>query len=156
MGQLRIDLGSSPWTVARDADPDCREIQRRHYSRRIYRDGRDPKKFVGPGEHVVLITPDLDALFVWRKFKDDAIPKQAGVNCSIFRNEGPRLSSTLILEAEIFACRRWPKGDRFYTYVNADRIRSTNPGYCFIKAGWVKCGTTKGGLVILEKVRTNG
>ena len=36
------------------------------------------------------------------------------------------------------------------------KIRSTNPGYCFIKAGWRKCGRTKSGKMILEKVATSG
>ena len=30
--------------------------------------------------------------------------------------------------------------------------RSRNPGYCFQKAGWRRCGVTKGGLLIFEKV----
>lgn len=72
-GQLRLRLAAGgPWEVIRDADADGREIYRRHYSRRVYADGRDPAKFVGPGQHVVLITPELGALFVWRKFIDDA------------------------------------------------------------------------------------
>jgi len=46
---------------------------------------------------------------------------------------------------------KWP-GERLYTYVNSHKIRSTNPGYCFLRAGWRKCGMTKGGLIILEKL----
>lgn len=76
---------------------------------------------------------------------------QYGICCAIFRNESPILSSTLILEAEQHAWARWP-GQRLYTYVNGAAIRSTNPGYCYLKAGWSKCGATKSGLVILEKL----
>lgn len=156
-GQLRLRLEASPWTVARDADADCRALYRRHYSARRYRDGRDPKKFVGPGSYVVLVTPDLKALFVWRKFIDDAIPKQMGINCSIFRNEGDGLSSELIRAAEPFARRRWPRAKRLYTYINAEKTaarrgRGNPPGYCFIRAGWVACGRTRGGLQILKKL----
>ena len=82
---------------------------------------------------MVLMTLDCDALFVWRKFIDDS--GERGVNCAVFRNEGPILSSTLILEAEQLAWGRWP-GERLYTYVDARKIRSTNPGYCFLMAGW--------------------
>lgn len=36
----------------------------------------------------------------------------------------------------------------------AERRRGKNhpPGYCYIMAGWVVCGQTKSGLVILEKL----
>lgn len=137
------------WCLAKDADSEAREIFKRHYSRRKYLDGRDPKNFVGPGEKIVLITPDADALFIWRKFI--SLDKQSGINCSVFRNEGPCRSSEMILDAERIAWNRWPRA-RFYTYINARKVKSTNPGYCFIKAGWTKCGKTKKGLVILEKV----
>jgi DNA modification methylase len=102
---------------------------------------------VGPGEKLVLLTPRRDALFVWRKFIDDS--GQQGVNCAVFRNEGPTLSSHLITEAMGIAWRRWP-GARLYTYVDAGKIRSSHPGYCFRMAGWTRAGTSKGGLVVLE------
>jgi len=123
----------------------------RHYSRRKYGDKRRPVLFVGPGEKMVLMTPECDALFVWRKFIDAS--GQKGINCAIFRNESKRLSSELILEAERLAWGRWP-GERLYTYVNAQKIKSSNPGYCYKMAGWNECGYTKGGLVILEKCPT--
>jgi hypothetical protein len=97
---------------------------------------------------MVLITPECNALFVWRKFISD--DGQEGVNCAVFRNEGTRLSSELINEAEILAWSRWPR-ERLYTYVAPRKIRSTNPGYCFLMAGWNPCGHSKGGLVILDK-----
>lgn len=106
--------------------------------------------FVGPGGKMVLLTPDARALFVWRKFIDDS--GQIGVNCAIFRNEGcggGRRSSELILDAMQHAWARWP-GERFYTYVDPKEVRSSNPGYCFIVAGWRPCGYTKRGLRILE------
>jgi hypothetical protein len=133
----------------KDGDATARAIFDRHYSRIRYRDGRDPVLFVGPGEKLVLLTPDALALFVWRKFIDDS--GQKGVNCAVFRNEGPALSSGLILEAERWADERWP-GERLYTYVNPRKVRSSNPGYCFTMAGWRPCGYTKRrGYRILEK-----
>jgi len=151
--QARLDFGA-PWVVTRDGDTDGLAIYRRHYSSRAYADGRDPALFVGPGGKLVLIAPDLSALFVWRKFKDDAIPPQTGVNCAVFRNEGSRLSSDLILAAEPFAWNRWRTETRLYTYVNASKVRAKrDPGRCFRRAGWSPCGTTKGGLLILEKTR---
>ena len=52
-------------------------------------------------------------------------------------------------QAVEIAWRRWP-GERLFTYVNGGKIRSTNPGYCFLMAGWRKCGISKVGLTILE------
>ncbi len=96
-----------------------------------------------------MLTEDGLALFVWRKFISD--DGQTGVNCAVFRNESPTLSSRLILDAETVAWTDWP-GQRLYTYVDPNKIRSTNPGACFIAAGWRRCGVTKKrGLVILEK-----
>lgn len=99
---------------------------------------------------MVLLTPDASALFVWRKFIDDAIPKQTGVNCAVFRNEGSQTSSFLIREAMGLAQHRWPD-ERVYTYVNPTMVRhKRDPGRCFIKAGWKPCGQTGKGLLIFE------
>lgn len=144
LANLGVD---GPWLTARDGDARARALYRRHYSCYHYRDGRNPAKFVGPGEHIVLLTPECDALFIWRKFRDDS--GQEGVNCACFRNESTRLASDLIREACAIAWRRWP-GQRLYTYINAQAIQSPNPGYCFKEAGWRFCGQTKGGLHILE------
>lgn len=141
------------WYLTKDGDPIAKAIFDRHYSRRFYADGRQPKLFVGPGQKMVLLAHNHDALFVWRKFKSD--DGQEGVNCAVFRNESQCLSSDMILEAERIAHGiRW-YGERLFTYVKSSAIKSSNPGYCFIKAGWKKCGITKHAkLVILEKCPT--
>jgi len=136
------------WVPVRDGNDTARAIYHRHYSRRRYADGRRPLKIIGPGEYLLLLWADARALFAWRKFLDDS--GQKGINCAIFRNEGAGLSSELIREADGLADERWP-GERHYTYVNSKRIRSTNPGYCFLMAGWRRCGWTKRGLLILER-----
>lgn len=135
------------WHEYRDGHPAGIALYERHYSAYQYADGRERKLFCGPGEKLVLLTAKHDALFVWRKFKDDS--GQEGINCAVFRNEGEVLSSVLIKEAMAIAWKRWPD-HRLYTYVNGGKIESTNPGYCFIMAGWQVCGETKGGLTILE------
>ena len=131
-----------------DGDADCLALYERHYSAYRYRDGRVRKLFMGPGEKIVLRTLSADAFFGWRKFIDDS--GQQGINCAFFRNEGPLTSSELIRQADKIADFIWPNS-RHYTYVNPQAIRSNNPGFCFIKAGWKRCGHTKGGLLILEK-----
>lgn len=136
-----------PWTEVFDANPTAFSIFQRHYSFRRARNLLDTR-IAGPGEKMLLLTADARALFVWRKFisKDN----QRGVNCAVFRNEGPLLSSDLIREAMALAWKRWP-GERFYSYVNPRKVLSANPGYCFLRAGWRRCGVTKTRrLLVLE------
>lgn len=140
------------WLSVKDGDPRAYALFRRHYSSLAYhtRPRNNERRFCGPGEKMALLTQDADALFVWRKFIDKS--GQQGINCAVFRNESTILSSLLILEAEELAWRRWPKA-RLYTYVNAKKIQSSNPGYCFQAAGWSKCGLTQSRqLIILEKL----
>lgn len=137
------------WLPVKDGDARAYALYRRHYSAKPgkARPTGSQRLIVGPGEKYLLLTPDGAALFVWRKFISD--DGQRGVNCAVFRNEGPHQSSSLIREASQLAWRRWP-GERLYTYVDASKIASPNPGYCFKEAGWVRCGESKGGLDILE------
>jgi hypothetical protein len=120
----------------------------RHYSAYAYADGRKRTQFVGPGEKVVLRTKRADAVWVWRKFIDDS--GQQGINCAVFRNESAHRSSCLIRQADQIADVLWPDS-RHYTYINSERVASSNPGFCFLKAGWQRCGRTKGGLLIMER-----
>jgi len=142
-------LPAGLWTEVYDGNSTAFNLFRRHYS--FSRSKHIPEtehRIVGPGEKMLLLTADANALFVWRKFisKDN----QSGVNCAVFRNESSHLSSDLILDAMRLGWGRWP-GTRFYTYVNPRKVQSTNPGYCFIKAGWRKCGITKTRkLIVLE------
>lgn len=142
------------WLPIKDGDPRAAALYARHYSSYQYADRRRQlhgyrNRFLimGPGEKLLLIGNDERALFGWRRGNDAS--QGYGVSCTVFRNESDRLSSDLIIEACALAWQRWP-GERLYTYVNPKRIRSTNPGYCFVMAGWSKCGTTKGGLPIFD------
>ena len=137
------------WLSIKDGDDEARRFFDRHYSRKPYADGRQPKLFVGPGEKLVLVTACRRALFAWRKFING--DGQQGVNCAIFGNEGAGLASFLIEEADAIADQRWP-GERHYTYVNPRKVASENPGFCFLKAGWRRCGITKWNkLIIMER-----
>ena len=132
------------WLEFKDGHPAAVALYDRHYSAR---DLADRKLILGPGSKVVLLTRDARALFAWRKFIDDS--GQRGINCAVFRNESDTLSSDLIREAMAIAWTKWP-GERLYTFVDPQKVRSRNPGYCFLAAGWRRCGVTPKGLVILE------
>jgi hypothetical protein len=146
------------WWATKDGDEALLEKYAEHYSSYEYRDGRKRTQCVGPGEVYAMRTFDGDAFFVWRKFIDDCIDertgeRQQGVNCAIFRNDNPKqyLSSELVRQADAVADIAWP-GERHYTYVDPKKVRSSNPGACFLFAGWRKCGVTKNGKLILEKL----
>ena len=148
MLQTEMPISVDSWIEIKDGDPRLRTLYNRHYSAYQYKDGRQPKKTAGPGQYMALITPEADAIFIWRKFIDASGNK--GINCAVFRNEGPRLSSELIREAMARAGSRWP-GERLYTFINPRKIRSTNPGCCFKKCGWREVGRTKKrNLIVME------
>ena len=137
------------WWLTKDGDKSCIALYEKHYSAYRYADSRERKLFCGPGEKIVLRTLEGDACFVWRKFKDDS--GQTGINCAVFRNESAHLSSELIRQADAIADAIWV-GERHYTFVNASRVKSVNPGCCFKVAGWRRCGMTKvNKLLIFEK-----
>jgi hypothetical protein len=145
--QLLLPLSNDHWIPIKDADAWGRWFYERHYSCYKKYNGVRNVCFVGPGEKMVLCTPKRDALFVWRKsLRYDG---QQGVNCAVFRNESPILSSQLIRDAVARARNRWGN-ERLFTFVNPSQVKSSNAGYCFKMAGWHKCGMTDKGLIILE------
>ena len=140
------------WVPVHDGDQRALAIFKRHYSYRRRAQGktRGSPTFVGQGQKMVLLTQDCLALFAWQYSTVARTDNQDGVRCSVFRNEGPILSSLLIREAVNLAWTRWP-GERLYTYVYDLKVKSVNPGYCFKVAGWRYCGRNKDGrLSILE------
>jgi hypothetical protein len=143
---------SGNWIGVRNTDARAVSLYQRHYSARpnVTTQTRLTHGISGPGELLTLITVTGDALFVWQHNTVARYDKQIGVNCSVFRNEGPILSSDLIHEACDLAWARWPD-KRLFTYVWDAKIQSRNPGYCFKKSGWTLCGRNADGrLSILE------
>ena len=141
------------WFSVSQRDARVTTLFARHYS-----SGKNGRKLgqwlrygiAGPGETMTLLLADASALFIWLK-QEYRMDDQTGVNCAVFRNESGILSSTLILEAERLAWARWP-GERLYTFVDPAQVRSANPGYCFLMAGWRRLPErTSRGLVVLEK-----
>jgi len=142
-------LDGGHWLVVKDGDPRARALYLRHYSARKA-ESKATGTFVGPGEKMVLLSKDCQAIWVWRKMKyrrDD----QWGIECFAFRNESSVLSSELILEAEQLGLRRWP-GARLWTYVDPSEVGSSNPGFCYEQAGWSNLGKQSNGLVLYERI----
>lgn len=100
---------------------------------------------------MVLRNPLATVLFVWM-YPDSGLRMdgRVGYNCAIFRNESPRRSSEIILEAEQFAIEQWGSGPA-YTFVDSAKIRSTHPGYCFLMAGWDYSRDEKGTPILTTK-----
>lgn len=130
------------------ADPEMAALADRHYSRQSPAHGQ----FCGPGRKLVLRDAGGLVLFAWLwELAGFRLDGQSGYNCAIFRNEGPRLSSEIILEAELLAVKQWGPG-RGFTYVDAEKVRSSNPGFCFLAAGWSREGvSSRRGRVLLVK-----
>lgn len=134
-------ISTTPW------DGEMSLLADRHYSRRTI----GARQFLYSGRKLVLRDSQGLVLFGW-VFPDPQyrLDNQEGYNCAIFRNESPRRSSEIILEAEALAFAKWgPR--RCYTYVDPAKIRSSNPGYCFQCAGWRKVRTTLSRKILLEK-----
>lgn len=83
---------------------------------------------------------DRKARYLWRNM--------------MFRNLGAGLSSDLIREATEETYRQWAirygslPSERLRTEIGVRAVRSRNPGYCYICAGWEK-GVIKNGKLFL-------
>lgn len=132
---LTLFASDRTWQVRGRADRAFVALADRHYSRRRPGHGNP----VGPVESLVLVTPDESAAWAttWTRFPDDGL---TAWRCSIFRNEGTALSSDLIREAMAITAELWggrfPCPDGWVTWVDAAKVASAHPGYCFKRAGW--------------------
>jgi hypothetical protein len=130
-------------------DPECAALADRHYTRRAKSIGKP--QFSTCTRKLILRDGPGTVLFVWTWTpKEKRYDQQEGFNCALFRNESSRRSSEIILEAEQAVVAHWGAG-RAYTFIDPRRVRSTNPGYCFLMAGWRHAGWTAKGKRILEK-----
>lgn len=72
----------------------------------------------------------------------------------VFRNLGAGLSSSLIIDATDQTYRQWAirygflPSERLRTEIGIDSVRSTNPGFCYLQAGWIKDRVVRGKLYL--------
>jgi hypothetical protein len=143
---MMLDLWPGQLVRTTHYDDEMRQLADRHYNRQ--KPGN--RQFTPPGRKLILrdTAGEVFWSWVWPQFRLDG---QEGYNCTAFRNESARLSSSIILEAEQHAIDKWGAG-RMFTYVDPARVRSTNPGYCFLMAGWHRHGySAKRGRLLLVK-----
>lgn len=111
-----------------------------------------------PGQTIVLLTKDADAVWGWwRPHPTSGIKSMNGLDgwtCTIFRNESPVKSSALVLAAEqaLYDAGVDVGPDGLITYVWDKKVRSSNPGCCFKLAGWRTTGRSADGKkTLLQK-----
>ena len=136
-----------------------------HYSRR----SPGSRTFTGIGQEVVLVTTCGRA--VWACVRQRT-PMARGSGCSrgrsgttdtqalylwrnmMFRNLGAGLSSDLIRSAVYRTYQEWWKrygcipAERLRTEIDVRRVRSKNPGFFYLMAGWER-GEVKNGKLFL-------
>jgi hypothetical protein len=143
-----------------------------HYSRRT----PGSRTFTGVGKEVVLVTDCGRAVWacVYQK-----TPSARGTGSSrgragetdtrarylwrnmIFRNLGAGLSSDLIREATDATYEHWMARygelppERLRTEIGVKEVRSVNPGFCYVMAGWEKGEVKRGKLFLYAPTERN-
>lgn len=121
----------SMWHLTHRADPRAAQIADRHYNRQKV----GSPQFVPPGRCMVLLTEKADALWITSfPFAQYVRHEWAGAwVCSCFRRQPEPVLGMI-------------------TFVDATKVRSTHPGYCYKQAGFQQVGRTKGGLIALQQL----
>lgn len=142
-----------------------------HYSRRT----PGSRTFTGVGQEVVLVTED--GMAVWACVRQRT-PSPRGSGSSrgrtgvaaptryiwrnmLFRNLGSDLSSDLIVDATSRTYTEWLTRygnlpmERLRTEVDIKKVRSANPGYCYLRAGWVRDRIVRGKLYLFAPARSD-
>lgn len=142
------------WEMSHRADPRAVALADRHYSRQKI----GSPQFVPPGRCLVLFADTPTGRAVWTTswpFAEYVKHAWAGAwVCSIFRNEGAALASDLVRDA-VSATRFYygaPPDLGIITFVLPSAVRSSNPGYCFKRAGWRIAGAAKDGKPCLQQL----
>lgn len=153
MNQIILQLSPyEPWIRTHAMDQSGMLLADRHYSRQSIGN----PKWNRPGNNLVLRTAMGDAVWTtWNGIRDDGLEAW---ECTIFRNEAPEkyLSSDMIRAAVQVTITEWGElpRDGIITYVAANKVRSTNSGCCFKKAGFKHIGESKVNKLLLFQYKT--
>lgn len=140
---LHLGLWEAPeqWRRVTKFDPIGCELADRHYSRQTVGAGQ----FMPPGRTLVLISGDDRA--VWGVALNLDPTGALRWRCTIFRNEGPVLSSELVRSATGATFAWWLHhyhalpAVRLTTEIDPEKVRAKrDPGRCFLRAGWSSLG----------------
>jgi hypothetical protein len=126
------------WFPVATSDWRLRELRDRHYA-----GGVGGKTAGPPGRRLAFVTFAGEAGWIshWPYRHLSGHGQGDCFVCSLFRNEGDWLSSQLIEAAIALTVERWGEPpDGWLTFVDADQVRSPNPGYCFKRAGFRHVG----------------
>lgn len=130
------------WLLTKDGDPRFLALADRHYSRQQ----PGTPLAVGPGRKLVLVSANGDAAWAVRHARYRADGRE-GWECTLYRNEGPYVSSHLIVLA--LGITRYVWGDPppvgLFTFIGA-HLR----GGTFFAAGFHKDGVTADGRLCLR------
>jgi hypothetical protein len=125
-----------------------------HYSRQT----PGSPQFTRNGQNLVFVTADY--LSVWATFRPTpgkAVrpDKRQAWECTMFRHEGDVLASILVREAVLLSIALWGPlpSESMITFIRPDKIKSGIPGYCYKRAGWVKCRPASDGKPCLRAPR---
>lgn len=139
------------WQPSDRFDPRAVRIADRHYSRQK----PGTPQFMKAGSCCVFYasTETGEAVWgtSWQQIVKHAWP--GAWECAIFRNEGAARSSDLIRQAVAATRAHYgePPEQGMITFVKPSAVRAkSDPGHCFIIAGFRPVGETKGGLVVLQ------
>lgn len=148
------------WILSNRADHRARELADRHYSRQKV----GSQQFVPPGRCVVLYAEnDMGRAFwvtSWPMAKYVKHRWAGAWVCSAFRNERAGIAHVLIRQAvaATMAIFGEPPELGIITFVDRNKVTPTMVrgipvfGWTYMKAGFVVCGETKGGLLALQLI----
>lgn len=132
-----------------------------HYSRR----SPGSPTFTGLGEEVVLVSLDGAAVWACVRSRGPRADRWRWRN-TMFRRLGGPLASVLIRSAVDATRHFWAlrygavPSEPLTTEVNVRAIRSTHPGYCYLRAGWTRLPQSprhvQRQIVVLEAPRHAG
>lgn len=145
--RLDVDPGARWWRVDKWSH-EASALADRHYSRQT----EGAAQCLPPGRTLLLVTDDGRA--VWGVVENLDPAGAPRWRCTIFRNEGPWLSSDLIREATERTYARWSRcmpAVPLTTEVDPRRVRrKRDPGRCFRKAGWRLVDVGRRGLMVFQ------